>query len=73
MTCVSVCPAAGALDLRMSLRRRSVLSPAWVAAAITVIFLGTMTYARLMGYWETNLPDSIYLELIPRASEFGHP
>jgi polyferredoxin len=73
MTCVSVCPAVGALDLRIGLGRHTAVSPSWVAAAIAVIFLGTMIYARLMGYWDTNLPDSIYFELIPRAAEFGHP
>ena len=73
MTCVSVCPALGALDLKMGLGRHTVVSPAWVAAAITAIFMGTMIYARVMGYWDTNLPDSVYFELIPRAAEFGHP
>jgi hypothetical protein len=44
-----------------------------VAALIAAIFLGLTGYARLTGHWNTQLPDALYLELIPRASEFGHP
>jgi polyferredoxin len=74
MSCVAVCPAEGALDLTMGLRRRRHAVPAWaVAAAIVVLFLGIVGYARAAGYWHTSLPDSLYFELVPRASEFAHP
>jgi polyferredoxin len=73
MSCVSVCPAAGALDLRVGLHRPRVLQPWMVAAGIAVIFLGLVGYARLTGHWHTDLPDVIYFDLIPRASEFAHP
>ena len=73
LSCVSVCPAEGALDLKSWLARRSVV-PAWaVAAGIAILFLGIVGYARAAGYWHTSLPDSTYFELIPRASEFAHP
>jgi hypothetical protein len=73
MSCVSVCPAAGALDLKVGLHRPRVLQPWMVAAGIAVIFLGLVGYARLTGHWHTDLPDGIYFDLIPRASEFAHP
>ena len=73
MSCVAVCPAAGALDLKIGLARRSVLPPWALAAAILVLFLGIVGYARLAGHWHTSLPDSVYFELVPRASEFEHP
>ncbi len=73
MSCVAVCPAAGALDLRAGFRRPRVLQPWMVAAAIAVIFLGIVGYARLAGYWHTDLPDALMSDLIPRAAEFGHP
>jgi polyferredoxin len=74
MSCVAVCPASGALDLRIGLARRStVLQPRAVATAILVIFIGVVGYARIMGFWHTNLSDSLYFDLIPRASQFVHP
>ncbi len=73
MSCVAVCPAAGALDLTIGLRRQRVLQPWMVAAGIAAIFLGIVSYARATGHWHTDLPDVLYFDLIPRASEFAHP
>jgi polyferredoxin len=73
MSCVAVCPAAGALDLTIGLRRQRILQPWMVAAGIAVIFLGIVGYAQLTGHWHTDLPDALYLDLIPRASQFAHP
>ena len=71
LECVAVCPAAGALQMSAAGRRTV---PAWlVAAAAAAIFLGICGYARWAGYWHTNLPDRLYLELIPHAREFTHP
>lgn len=71
LQCVAQCPAAGALFLSAP-RGRKV--PAWaVAAGIAAIFLGICGYARLSGCWQTNLPDRVYMELIPHANEFEHP
>ena len=71
LQCVAECPAAGALFLAAP-RKRKV--PAWaMAAAIAAIFLGVCGYARLTGAWHTNLPDRVYMELIPQANEFEHP
>jgi polyferredoxin len=71
MQCVAECPAAGALYLAAPLRRRV---PAWaVAAGVAAIFLGICGYAKATGYWHTDLPSQLYLELIPHANEFTHP
>jgi polyferredoxin len=68
--CVAVCPAAGALEMTRGKRR----VPAWVmGAVIAAVFLGFVGYARWSGSWHTNLPDSVYFDLIPRADEFQHP
>ena len=71
MTCVSVCPAERALDLWALQRRR--VAPWAVAATVAVIFFGVYGFAVTQGYWATNIGQSIYFELIPRAREFGHP
>lgn len=68
--CVTACPAEGALEMTMGKRR----FPAWaMAAAAALIFFGFVGYAQWSGYWHTNLPSSVYLDLIPRAHEFSHP
>lgn len=71
LECVAACPAAGALALSVPTGRRV---PAWaVAAGVALLFLGVCGYARWTGAWYTNLPDSIYSNLIPHANEFTHP
>jgi polyferredoxin len=71
MQCIAECPAAGALYLAAPIRRRV---PAWaVAAGVAAIFLGVCGYAKATGYWHTDLPSKLYLELIPHANEFTHP
>jgi hypothetical protein len=74
MSCVNVCPAVGALDLKAGLGRGSFSVQPWMmATAILVLFLGIVGYARIMGFWHTDLPESMYFELVPRAAEFAHP
>ena len=74
MSCVAVCPAVGALDLTYGLAGRRAIVPPWaLAAGLLVLFLGIVGYARVAGYWNTSLPDELYFDLIPRASQFAHP
>ena len=74
MSCVAACPAAGALDLTIGLpRRRTALRPWALAAGIAFLFLAVVGFARAGGYWHTALPDDLYRDLIPRASQFAHP
>ncbi|MDP2996792.1 MAG: 4Fe-4S binding protein [Bryobacterales bacterium] len=71
LECVAACPAQGALFV--SLPRQRVL-PAWaMAAGIAILFFGVVAGAQWAGYWHTNLPASVYMELIPRARQFSHP
>ncbi len=72
LECVAVCPSEGALALRVAPARRPV--PAWaVAAVVLVLFAGVSGYAKFMDFWDTHLPERVYFELVPRASDFGHP
>jgi hypothetical protein len=71
MECVAVCPARGALQ--MSLPGKRAL-PTWaIAAGIAAIFLGVVIFARLADVWQSNIPDAVYLHLVPRAQDFVHP
>jgi polyferredoxin len=71
MQCVASCPVEGALWMAAPRQRRV---PAWVfAAGVAALFLGVCAYAQWAGHWRTDLPSSVYFDLIPRAGEFTHP
>ena len=71
LECVAACPVDQALIMSAGARRAV---PAWaIAAAIGLIFFGVYGYALATGHWHTNLPDRVYMELVPRAQEFSHP
>jgi polyferredoxin len=71
MQCVASCPVEGALYLSLPRPKRV---PAWsVAAGITGLVAGTYFYGIGSGHWNTDLPESVYFQLIPHADEFGHP
>lgn len=72
MRCVTSCPSEGALHLSIAGAKPGI-SPWAVAAAVGAIFLGVVAYAHLTGHWHTNLPQNIYMNLVPRANEFSHP
>jgi polyferredoxin len=71
LECVAVCPAKGALDLSITRRRR--VPAVAVAIGVVVLFLGLVGYAKVAGHWDTPIDDGVYFQLIPKASEFGHP
>jgi polyferredoxin len=72
LECVAVCPAQGAL--RISLPRQSSGLPAWaMAAGIAVLFFGIVGYAKTAGHWNSPVPRSVYMELVPHANQARHP
>lgn len=77
LECVAVCPAEGALQMALPVSRRSSKIPqipAWaMAAGIAALFLGIIGYAKMAGYWDGNVPDYTYRQLVPGASEVEHP
>ena len=52
LTCVSRCPAPGALDAALPGRRT--MSPALYAALVAAVFWGVITAARITGHWEAG-------------------
>ena len=71
LQCVASCPVSEALIMSAGAGRAI---PAWaIATAIAVIFFGVYGFALATGHWHTNLPDRVYMELVPRAQEFSHP
>jgi len=43
------------------------------AAGIAVIFFGLVGYAKVTRHWDTQVPQQVYLRLVPTASEQAHP
>ena len=71
LECVAVCPVNQALILAAP---KSRAIPAWVlACGVAVVFFGMYGWALWTGHWHTNLPERVYMELVPRANEFSHP
>ncbi|MFZ0707804.1 MAG: 4Fe-4S dicluster domain-containing protein, partial [Candidatus Korobacteraceae bacterium] len=76
LECVAACPAKDALEVRIGAPAigRGKRLPSWaVAAAVAIIFIGLVGYAKLSGHWETHLPNQVYFQLVPAASEQQHP
>jgi len=71
LTCVSKCPARGALD--MVLPRRKVLNPVIFAVLVGVLFFGLVSSAKLTGHWQSNVTYQEYQQLVPIAGKFDHP
>jgi len=88
LECVAICPSQGALQMSLpafafssiSVERRapSPVShravPAWaMAAGIAVLFFGIIGFAKTAGYWTSDVPRSVYEQIVPHANEARHP
>lgn len=77
LECVAVCPAEGALELALpawtKAPRGGRISPWALAAGIAVLFLGIVGFAKTAGYWNSDIPNYVYRQLVPRANEVEHP
>jgi len=82
MACVAVCPAQDALQLALPPRkattamerwRRRSLKPAAVCAVLAYLFFGVVLLARATNHWQTNLPEQVYMHLVPHANQLAHP
>jgi polyferredoxin len=81
MECVASCPAENALQFAVTPARSTdaatrwkgrVVGPVATAAAIAVLFVGTVMIAKIGGHWQTHLPRSVYMDLVPHANELAH-
>lgn len=82
LECVAVCPAENALQFALPPRQastpaarwyRRAMRPAAVAAVLAYIFFGVVLWARATNHWQTNIPRSVYMQLVPHANELSHP
>ncbi len=82
MACVASCPAEGALQFSLPVARqaqqplpryRRAVTPLGMVALLAAIFFGTILFARATNHWQTHVPDVIYQELVPSATQAAHP
>ena len=77
LECVAICPAEGSLQMALPRWTRphdEGRLPAWaMAVAIAVLFLGIVGFAKSAGYWNGDVPDYVYRQLVPQANDVVHP
>jgi len=82
MECVASCSTQDALQFALppcrattpaERWRRRVIAPLVFSAALAYIFFGVVLFARATNHWQTNLPRSVYMQLVPRANQLTHP
>ena len=78
LECVAVCPAKDTLSLALpkipAAGSGPARIPAWaMAAGIAVLFVGIVGFAKTAGYWDSQVPQATYRELVPNADQAAHP
>lgn len=82
LECVAACPAQNALQFALPPAKSAksaerwnhrVVGPIALATLLGILFFGFYISARISGHWNTNLPNEIYLELVPNANQASHP
>ncbi|HTV82509.1 MAG TPA: 4Fe-4S binding protein [Acidobacteriaceae bacterium] len=82
MACIAACPVEHGLQFAALPRKSASVVERWrgriagpraVAAMLAVLFLGMVFAARATGHWRMHLPESVYMQLVPNASQVGHP
>ena len=79
LECVAVCPAEGALQIslpQMIVDRvpKAGAMPTWAfAAGVAALFLGIVGFAKTEGYWNSDIPQAVYRQIVPHANEASHP
>jgi len=71
LTCVSHCPAKGALDV--SLMKRKTVNPVLFAFLIIAVFFGSIGIAKLTGKWHSTVTYEEYQRIVPQTSLLDHP
>ncbi len=71
LTCVSHCPAKGALDI--SLAGKKAVNPAFAAFVVVVLFWGSIGMAKLTNHWYSAVSYKEYQRIIPQATHLDHP
>jgi polyferredoxin len=73
MTCVSQCPAPGALDLTVKAGKKlSVLKPVLYPVQLVTLFYLIIGIGVLAGKWHSQIPYEEYQRLVPQVGNLRH-
>jgi polyferredoxin len=73
MTCVSRCPAPGALDMTVKAGKNvSVLKPWLYPVLLVVLFYLVIGIGVITGNWHSQIPYEEYQRLVPQVSHLEH-
>jgi polyferredoxin len=77
LECVAVCPNEGALYAAIGIPLSSdptrKLSPLSILAGVAILFFGIVGFAKVTNHWRSDIPRSIYQDLVPKANGATHP
>jgi polyferredoxin len=78
LECLAACPANDGLRLSLPgiplLAPQPTKLPAWAAAVgIVLLFSGIVGVAKTAGYWNSDVPQAIYQQLVPATDQVEHP
>jgi polyferredoxin len=65
-------PAARSLALSNARWHHRALQPRTVVLILAILFFGLITLARTTHHWQTNIPHSVYQQLVPHADDYTH-
>jgi polyferredoxin len=71
LTCVSGCPAPGALDAAAPGRRT--VSPTLYAVLVAAVLGGVIAAANLTGHWKAGVSTADYQRIVRRIDSVAHP
>jgi len=73
MTCVSRCPAPGAIDMTVSTGKRVLpLRPAYYVIALVALFYLVVGIGVLTDNWHSKIPYEEYQRLVPEVGRLSH-
>jgi polyferredoxin len=82
MACVAVCPAQDALQFALPPRKATTAAGRWqfrsltplaFCAVLAYLFFGVVLLARATNHWQMNIPEQVYMHLVPRVNQLTHP
>lgn len=71
LTCVSHCPAKGALDATLS--GKKTINPEVYISLVIVLFFGLILIAKATGTWHSSVTSEELRNLVPFVSSLAHP
>jgi ferredoxin len=71
LTCVSNCPAKGALDV--ALPGKKWVNPLVYISLLIIIFWGSIAIAKATNHWDAGVAPGEYERIIPHLEKLEHP